>query len=370
VTAQTAIVTGAGGQDGYFVVERLLAEGNSVHAVVRDRSRAGDLEALPGTDRLSVHEIDITDPDASRRLIADVQPDELYNLAGLSSVRSSFDRPSETWRANADAVLGLLEAVRHDSPETRFYQASSTEMFGASPGDATIHDETSAFRPQSPYAASKAAAHLACEAHRTAFGLRIACGILSNHESGRRPASFLTAKVIGHVRHLRGEASSLRRRAGPLGVGNLGVRREWGFAPDYVDGMIRICRQVAVRAAVAGAEPDRDIGASYRDYVLGTGRQTAVWELVDRAFALADLPLDWDRSSTDPLDWTARLAATGELAVVVDPAFVRRAEPATIGTDPSLAREELGWRARTDLDALLRELLDRAEAPALPTGAG
>jgi GDPmannose 4,6-dehydratase len=374
MAGRTAVVTGAAGQDGHLLVERLLAEGCTVHGVVRDRSRAADLESLPGADRLTIHEIDITDTAGCRALLAAVRPDELYNLAGLSSVRQSFDRPSEAWRTNADAVVGLLEAVRTESSETRFYQASSTDMFGASPGESTIHDEWSAFRPQSPYAAAKAAAHLACQAHRTAFGLRIACGILSNHESARRPASFLTAKVIAHLRALRdAEAGDAGRGAGADGalrVGNLAVRREWGFAPDYVDGMIRICRQVAVRAEIARTTPDPDIGASYRDYVLGTGRQTAVWELVDRAFALAGSPLEWARASADPRDWVARDLATGNIAVVVDPAFVRPAEPATIGTDPSRARRELGWLPRTDVNALLGELLERAEIAPAPTAAG
>lgn len=351
----TAVVTGASGQDGYYLVERLLADGARVHGTVREASQAADLEGLPGAERLTIHTLDITDRDATRRLLADIRPTELYNLAGLSSVRQSFEDPRGAWRANADAVQGLLEALHEESPATRFYQASSTDMFGSAPGDTTIHDERSAFRPQSPYAAAKAAAHVLCDAYRRAFDLRVACGILSNHESSRRPASFLTAKVAGYVRELRdgGRAAA----PGPLRVGNLAVRREWGYARDYVDGMILVCRQVAVRADVLGAAPDPDVGASYRDYVLGTGAQTAVWELVDRTFELAGLGLEWDRSSPDSADWTARLAATGETVVVVDRSLLRPADPATIGTDPSRARTELGWQPRGGLDAFLGEML-------------
>lgn len=365
--ALTAVVTGSAGQDGHYLVARLLAEGAAVHATVRDAGRAGDLLALPNAERLTIHELDITDGAAYRRLLAELLPDEFYNLAGLSSVRRSLDDPAEAWRTNADAVHGLLEALRTASPGTRFYQASSTDMFGSSPGDTTIHDESSAFRPQSPYAAAKAAAHVLCDAYRRAFDLRVACGILSNHESSRRPALFLTAKVAGHVRSLRhgGDVPG----HGPLRVGNLAVRREWGFAPDYVDGMVRICRQIDVRAAISGRPPEADTGANYRDYVLGTGRPNAVWELIDHAFRLGGFALTWDRSSADPGDWSACFAGDGEPAVVVDPSLIRRADPGVIGTDPSRARDELGWTATTDLDTFLAELLMGASArldPARP----
>ena len=363
--ASTVVVTGAGGQDGFYLVERLLADGCLVHATIRPGAARTDLEALPNAERLTIHELDVTDADAARRLIADTRPDELYNLAGLSSVRQSFDDPSTAWRTNAQTVQGILESVRTESAATRFYQASSTDMFGSSTSDTTIHDERSAFRPQSPYAASKAAAHVLCDAYRRAFDLRIACGILSNHESRRRPASFLTAKVAAYVgvlrdRRTRGDLPGGRDATlEPLRVGNLRVRREWGFAPDYVDGMVRICRQIEVRADVLGTPPDADVGASYRDYVLGTGSQTAVWELIDRAFALAGFALEWDRSSPDPADWTASLLKTGQLVVVVDPSVLRPTDPECIGTDPGLARSELGWAPTGGLDAFLEDMLAR-----------
>jgi GDPmannose 4,6-dehydratase len=359
----TVVVTGAGGQDGFFLVVRLLADGCRVHATIRPSAARTELEALCKEFDLTIHELDVTDADATRRLIADVRPDELYNLAGVSSVKESFDDPSTAWRTNAQTVQGLLESLRTESPATRFYQASSTDMFGSSPGETTIHDERSAFRPQSPYAASKAAAHVLCDAYRRAFDLRIACGILSNHESRRRPASFLTAKVAAYARGLRARVErgqvpgSHDAPIEPLRVGNLRVRREWGFAPDYVDGMVRICRQIQVRAGVLGTSPDPDVGANYRDYVLGTGTQTAVWELIDRAFGLAGLELEWNRASSDPSDWTASIANTRQIVVLVDPSLQRPADPASIGTDPSLARRELGWRPTAGLDTFLVEML-------------
>ena len=213
-------------------------------------------------------------------LIGDLRPEEMYNLAGESSVADSFADPRATWETNAYVVVHLLDAIRRDSPGTRFYQASSGEMFGCLAGGEVIHDETSPLNPQSPYAAAKAAAHLLCRSYRESYGLRIACGILSNHESRRRGAPFLSRKVIDHVETLRDGAPE------PLRVGNLKARRDWGFAPDYVEGMIMVLRQASLRRV-------RDVSSEYRDYVLGTGHLYCVWELIDRAFFLAGFELDW-----------------------------------------------------------------------------
>jgi len=363
---RVALVTGAAGQDGFYLVERLLREGSAVHATVREISRATDLTSLPGGERLTIHELDLIDADAVADLVASVRPAELYNLAGQTSVGVSYREPGETWQANATAVATLLEAVRRTSPETVLYQSSSIEMFGGDSGAELVHDERSALRPMSPYAASKAAAHVLCDAYRRAFDLRIACGILANHESRRRPASFLTRKVVDYVRALREGRAGGQADVGPLPVGNLAVRRDWGFAPDFVEGIIRVCRQVSVRAEVAGGQPEPDIGSSYRDYVLATGELHAVWELIDRAFELAGLPLAWDRSSADLADWSARIAASGRLAVVVDPALLRPGEPAALGADPSRARTDLGWQARGGLDAFLKDMLEPELANAAP----
>lgn len=353
----SAIVTGSTGQDGYYLVARLLAEGSTVHATVRDPARCGDLLALPGAESLTIHELDLGDAPAFTALIADIHPDELYNFAGQSSIAASFTAPGATWRTNADAVHAMLEAVRQHSPHTHFYQSSSTEMFGSMPGGAVIHDETSRLDPQSPYAAAKAAAQLLCDSYRRSFDLRIACGILANHESRRRSASFLTRKVVDHVTRLR-FASDAGTSLGPaLAVGNLAAQRDWGFAPDYVDGIIRITRQIAVRAEISGRPREADVGSSYRDYILGSGRLHAVWELIDRAFSLAGLPLVWDRTDPEPVRWSATLESTGSSAVVVDPTLIRPADPAAIGVDSALARRELGWAPTGDLDRFLVDML-------------
>jgi GDPmannose 4,6-dehydratase len=358
---KVSLVTGAGGQDGYLLGRRLLAEGHDVHAVVRDPRRVADLPA--GADearRFHVHTVDLLDSSALQDLVRRVRPDELYNLAGLSSVSASFRDPWTTWETNARPVVAMLEAVRDTSHHTRFYQASSSEMFGGLPGETVVHDEDSPLLPQSPYAAAKASAHLACHVFRAAFDLRIACGIAFNHESSRRPASFLSRKVVDHVRNLRSIDHAELRLVPPLRMGNLAARRDWGFAPDYVDGMVRIARQVGVRARLLGRDPEPDRGSSYRDYVLGTGQLHAVWELVDRAFALGGFELDWDLASRDPTTWGARFQDSGAPAVIVDPGFLRPADPIAIQADPTRARNELGWTPRVDLDVFLIEMLANA----------
>ena len=344
VTPKTAIVTGATGQDGFYLVRRLLGDGWTVHAAVRDIEAA---EAVfGGHERLRAVRRDIRDPGPLRALVGDVRPEEIYNLAGESSVGASFADPQATWESNAHVVVHLLDAIRLDSPETRFYQASSGEMFGSVPGESVVHDESSALNPQSPYAAAKAAAHMLCKSYRESYGIRIACGILFNHESRRRGSQFLSRKVVDHVHALRtGPADA------PLALGNLKAQRDWGFAPDYVDGMVTILRQAVARGVPDDAE-------AYRDYVLGTGKLHSVWELADRAFALAGFELDWSLEGDDPLGWSARFTGSGEPAVVVDPAFIRPSDPKAIAADPSRIEAELGWEPKPGLDRFLEDMLE------------
>ena len=358
LVSPVAFVTGASGQDGYFLTERLLREGFRVHATVHSDAGVAKVPSIRGAEMMTVHVVDLRAPAALGDLIAQVRPDEFYNLAGQSSVAKSFEDPSDTWRTNAEAVHTMLEAVRLHSPATRFYQSSSSDMFGSVAGDVVVHDEDSPLRPQSPYAAAKAAAHLQADTYRSAYGLRIACGILFNHESSRRSAGFLTRKVVDHVKSLRLLPDASARLVPALEVGNLATQRDWGFAPDYVDGIVRIARQIATRAQTLEQSPEEDTGSNYRDYVLGSGQLHAVWELIDRAFTLADLELDWDRASDDPTTWTARLRRSGTLAVKVDPRFIRPSDPLAILADPARARQELGWAPRPGIDHFLLDMLD------------
>jgi GDPmannose 4,6-dehydratase len=360
-SAPSALVTGASGQDGSLLVERLALEGFRVHAVVRTSAtpRAVSLGRLDGVE---LHEADIRDGDRIAEIVDTVQPTELYNLAGLSSVSDSFADPRLAWLTNAAAVADLLEVVRRSSPSTRMYQASSSEMFGWVPGGAVKHDEEAPLLPQSPYASAKAAAHLLCSTYRRAYGLRISCGILFNHESRLRGPSFLTRKVTDHVRALHVRTSPMTGE--PLTAGNLMARRDWGFAPDYVDGMCRILRQVAVRADVHGGPAGPDVAAAYRDYVLGTGQTHAVWELIDRAFKLGGFELEWEMSDRDVATWWARFRGTDVPAVRVDPKLLRPNDPLVIEADASRAREELGWAPGVGLDRFLEDMLGDALAPA------
>jgi GDPmannose 4,6-dehydratase len=342
VREHTAIVTGATGQDGYFLVRRLLDEGWVVYAPVRDLAAA---ESLLGHHHgLHMVRRDLSDPGPLAALVGDIRPEEMYNLAGESSVAGSFADPRAVWETNAHVIVHLLDAIRKDSPETRFYQASSGEMFGWIPGGQIVHDEQSPLNPQSPYAAAKAAAHLLCRSYRESYDVRLACGILFNHESHRRGSRFLSRKVVDHVNGLRRGTAD-----GPLRVGNLKARRDWGFAPDYVEGMMMILRQTSIR----GVE---DRSSEYRDYVLGTGRLSHVWELIDQAFLLAGFHLTWDLDGDDPLRWHATFDA-GEDAVIVDPEFVRPADPAAIGADPTRVRRDLSWEPRVGLDVFLSDML-------------
>src|SRR5579862_7142012 len=353
VEPRTALVTGATGQDGYYLVHRLLADGFTVHAPVRNIEHAEHL-----FDRhpcLRAVRRDLRDPGPLCALVGDVRPEELYNLAGESSVGASFADPRATWESNAHIVVGLLDAVRNDSPGTRFYQSSSGEMFGSAPGAEVVHDESSALNPQSPYAAAKSAAHLLCRSYRESYDLRIACGILFNHESRRRGPQFLSRKIVDHLGAL--QAGGERR---PLALGNLMVQRDWGFAPNYVDAMVAILRQTSVRG-----EPDE--ARWYRDYVVGTGQLHHVWELADRAFALAGFELIWNLEGPDPLEWSATFADTGAPAVVVDPAFLRPSDPQAIEADPTRIVEELGWQPAVGLDVFLEDMLVASEQERQPS---
>jgi GDPmannose 4,6-dehydratase len=352
----TALVIGASGQDGYFLTRRLLTDGWRVHATSRPGSNPdfGSISAEEKS-RLRVHHIDLLNPKPLFDLIAQTQPDEFYNLAGQSSVSKSFTDPLYTWQTNAESVVHLLESLRKNSPRTRFYQASSTDMFGISADAVEVHDENSALNPQSPYASAKAAAHLLCHSYREVYGLRIASGILSNHESHRRPDSFLSRKVVGHVLGLMSCSTGELAQQQPLMMGNLKVERDWGFAPDYVEGMCRILRQIEVRAGQTG-EAQADIAANYRDYVLATGKTHAVWELVDCAFTIGGFDLDWELEGGNPAAWRGYFRSTGKPAVMVDPNLLRTAEPLAIQVDPSRARKELGWAPREGLEVFLQDM--------------
>lgn len=312
MTAVRALVTGATGQDGSYLIEQLLAEGSEVHALVR----VGESSTASLPVEVQRHTGDLTDPDSLRAVVDAVQPTELFNLGGLSSVALSWDQPALTAQVTGLAVGHLLKAS-HDLQErsgrpVRFVQASSAEIFGRT--SRVPQDETTPIRPLTPYGAAKAYAHHLVGVYR-ARGLHASSCILYNHESPRRPETFVTRKITAGV------ARIARGQQRELAMGNLDARRDWGWAPDYVAAMV-----LAARA-------DRG-----RDYVIATGESHSVRDFVAAAFHAAGIT-----------DW-------GEL-VTLDPRFARPSDAPELVGDPARARELLGWRPTVTFDEVVGRMV-------------
>lgn len=325
-----ALITGITGQDGSYLAELLLGKGYEVHGLIRRAStfnteRIDHLYEDPheAGARFFLHHGDLTDGTALRRIIERTKPDELYNLAAQSHVRVSFDEPEFTADVVGMGTLRLLECLRdyveHSGSAVRFYQAGSSEMYGAA---SAPQSERTPFYPRSPYAASKVAAHWYCVNYREAYGLFICNGILFNHESPRRGETFVTRKVtraVGRIRH------GLQEK---LYLGNLDAKRDWGFAGDYTEAMWLMLQQPA---------PD--------DYIVATGESHSVLEFVERAFEYAGL--NWK-------DY-----------VETDPRYFRPTEVDHLQGDASKAKRVLGWRPRVDFDTLVRMMVDSDSESAL-----
>ena len=316
-----ALVTGITGQDGSYLAELLLEKGYEVHGVVRrtsslNRSRIDHLQhanpADGGRPRFTLHYGDMTDSGGLNRLVKQIRPDEVYNLAAQSHVHISVDQPEYTGDAVALGVTRLLEAIRTAGLPARFYQASSSEMFGSSPPP---QNEDTAFHPRSPYAIAKLYAHWMTVNYRAAHGMFACSGILFNHESPRRGENFVSRKVT------RGVAQILSGREEKLKLGNLEARRDWGYARDYVRAMWLMLQQ---------DEPD--------DYVIATGEHRTVRELVSTAFEMAGL--DWQKY------------------VVIDQAYIRPSEVDDLQGDSTKARKRLGWEPTIGFEQMIREMLE------------
>jgi GDPmannose 4,6-dehydratase len=279
---------------------------------------------------LTLVEHDLTDLAASIGLLQAARPDEVYNLAAQSFVGLSFRQPVSTAEVTAIGALNLLEAVRMIAPAARFYQASSSEMFGNGLG--VPQNEDSPLRPRSPYAVSKVFAHLSTINYREAYGLYAVSGILFNHESPLRGEGFVTRKIAMAVARI---AAGLQDT---LSVGNLDARRDWGYAAEFVDGIHRTLQQ---------DQP--------QDFVLATGTARSVREFATLAFAAAGITLEWAGSGVDE---RAHDVATGKLRVQVDPSFYRPADIDCVVGDPSRAARVLGWKATTGLADLCRNMLE------------
>lgn len=335
--AQRALITGVSGQDGSYLAEQLLDEGCDVWGLVRPVARTGGtrridhlLDGRGGAGRrLRLIAGDLTDSSSLHRAVGEVRPHEIYNLGAQSHVQVSFELPGATSEVTGLGVLRLLEAVRRQAPEARFYQASSSEIYGLV--EESPQRETTRFYPRSPYAAAKAYGFHITRNYREAYGLFAVNGILFNHESPRRGENFVTRKIT---------LAAARIRAGlqnGLELGNLDSRRDWGFAGDYVEAM-----RLMLRAEVP------------EDFVIATGATRSVREFCEIAFARAGMPLTWRGEGVEEQG----VAEDGRVLVTVDPRHFRKAEVPALRGDASLARERLGWRPRVAFHELVEMMVD------------
>ena len=331
---KTAVVTGVTGQDGAYLAEFLLAKGYRVYGTFRRTSsvnfwRIEEL-GIAGHPELRLVEFDLTDLGSAIRLLRESAASEVYNLAAQSFVGVSFDQPITTGLITGLGAGYLLEAIRIVDPSIRFYQASTSEMFGKV--QAIPQREDTPFHPRSPYGVAKLYAHWLTVNYRESYGIFGASGILFNHESPLRGREFVTRKITDTVARIElGLADRLE-------LGNMDALRDWGFARDYVDGMWRMLQH---------DEPDT--------FVLATGRHEKVRTFVEMAFAQIGRRIDWSGSgdSEKGLD-----AATGQLLVAVNPAFYRPAEVELLIGDAGKARETLGWTPQTSLESLCAMMVE------------
>jgi GDPmannose 4,6-dehydratase len=337
--SKIALITGITGQDGSYLAELLMEKGYIVHGMKRRSSsfNTGRIDHLyrdphDRNARLFLHNGDLTDSTALIRLLAEVQPDEIYNLAAQSHVAVSFESPEYTANADGIGTLRLLEAIRILGFEkrTRFYQASTSELYGKA--QETPQKETTPFYPRSPYAVAKLYAYWITINYREAYGMHASNGILFNHESPRRGETFVTRKIT------RGVAAIYHKRQDCLYLGNLDAARDWGHARDYVEGMWRILQQDG---------PD--------DYVLATGVTVSVRDFLRMAFRVIGEEIEFEG---DGVDTVGRLRSDGRTVVRVDPTYFRPTEVDLLLGDASKAREKLGWKPTVNLDALCREMVE------------
>jgi GDPmannose 4,6-dehydratase len=333
-----ALITGITGQDGSYLAELLLDKGYEVHGIKRRASqfntdRIDHLYQDPHKEgaRLFLHYGDLTDSSNLIRIVQETRPDEIYNLAAQSHVQVSFDSPEYTADVDALGALRLLEAIRilDLTEKTRFYQASTSELYGKV--RETPQSETTPFYPRSPYAAAKLYAYWITVNYREAYGIHASNGILFNHESPRRGETFVTRKITRAAARIK---LGLQEKTY---LGNLSAKRDWGHARDYVEGMHRMLRQ---------DEPG--------DYVLATGQTTTVREFATLAFQAAGIRLAWKGEGEQEKGYDAE---TGRCVVEVDPRYFRPTEVDLLLGDARKAREELGWEPQVTLEAMAEEMV-------------
>lgn len=331
-----ALITGITGQDGSYLTELLLEKGYEVHGIIRRHSTPCTaridhlLSDVRYDGRLFLHYGDLTDSSNAHMLIREIRPDEVYNLAAQSHVAISFEVPEYTAEATGVGTLRLLEALRQSGLPIRFYQASTSELFGGLP-DTAPQSEATPFYPKSPYGAAKLYSFWITKNYRESYDMFAVNGILFNHESPRRGENFVTRKITLAV------ARILAGKQEKLSLGNLDAKRDWGFAGDYVEGMWRMLQQDT---------PD--------DYVLATNETHTVREFAETSFREAGIEIAWRGSSVHEKGYDAK---TGRLLVEVDPHFFRPAEVELLWGNPSKAERELGWRRKVSFSELVRMMV-------------
>lgn len=329
-----ALITGITGQDGSYLAELLLGKGYEVHGLKRRSSsfNTGRIEHLLDNPMFKVHDGDLADSTNLTRLVKEIQPDEIYNLAAQSHVKVSWDCPEFTAETDAVGTLRLLEAIRINGLEkkTKFYQASTSELFGLI--QEPIQSEKTPFYPRSPYGVAKMYSYWIVVNYRESFGMFACNGILFNHESPRRGETFVTRKITMAAARI---SLGMQEK---LSLGNLNAKRDWGHAKDYVEGMWRILQN---------DKPE--------DFVLATGTTTSIRDFVTMTFKELGIEIEWQGSGVDEKGINK---ATGKVVVDVNPAYFRPAEVELLLGDSTKARTKLGWKPTYDLQMLCHEMVE------------
>ena len=345
-----ALITGITGQDGSYLAELLLSKGYEVHGVRRRSSSFNTqridhlyLDPHHPQARLFLHYGDLSDSSQLTNLIYSVRPDEIYHLGAQSHVAVSFETPEYTADVVGLGTVRILEAIRKSGLKTRFYQASSSEMFGAAPAP---QNEKTPFHPRSPYGVAKVYAYWITVNYRESYGLYACNGILFNHESPRRGETFVTRKIT------RGVSAILAGKEKKIYLGNLDAKRDWGYAPDYVEAMWKMLQQ---------PKPN--------DYVIGTGQVHTVRDFVEAAMRYAGIQVQWKGKAAEERGVIAKVTPgsrasiagfkTGQTLVEVDPRYIRPAEVDVLRADIRKAKSRLGWSPRTQFDELVALMMDR-----------
>ncbi len=320
-----ALITGITGQDGSYLAELLLSKDYDVYGLLRSTANVSYDNLTSIKDRISFVTGDVLDRHSLESVLKDIKPSEIYNLTGQSSVGESWKNPKYTMSVNANTPLNLLNAVRGVDDSIKFFQASSAEMFGKV--DEGPQNERTPFQPQNPYGVSKLCAHLTCLNYRDSYGLFICCGILYNHESERRKPEFVTRKVSDAFARIK------LGKIEKFSLGNLDAKRDWGYAPEYVEAMWRTLQHDS---------PD--------DYVIASGETHTIREFVEAAAKVIGMDIKWQGKGVDEVGIDS---VSGKTLVTIDPQFYRPTEAGPQWGDPTKAKTVLGWSPKINFEKLV-----------------